>query len=53
LSLDALRSHVAAEKIDTVVVAITDRQGRLQGNRMDASSSWTKWPNTARTAATT
>ena len=36
LSLDALRSQVAAGTIDTVVVAITDMQGRLQGKRMDA-----------------
>jgi glutamine synthetase len=36
LSLDALRGQVAAGTIDTVVVAITDMQGRLQGKRMDA-----------------
>jgi glutamine synthetase len=37
LTLDQLRADVAADAIDTVVVAMTDLQGRLQGKRLDAS----------------
>jgi glutamine synthetase len=36
LTLDALRAEVADGSIDTVVLAITDMQGRLQGKRLDA-----------------
>jgi glutamine synthetase len=36
LPLDALRTAVADGSIDTVVLAITDMQGRLQGKRLDA-----------------
>ena len=36
LSVEALRSGVADGTIDTVVVAIVDLQGRLQGKRLDA-----------------
>ena len=36
LELEALRAGVADGSIDTVVVAITDMQGRLQGKRLDA-----------------
>ncbi len=36
LGLDDLRAHVAAGTIDTVVVALPDMQGRLQGKRVDA-----------------
>jgi glutamine synthetase len=36
LDLDALRAGVEDGTIDTVVVAITDMQGRLQGKRLDA-----------------
>ena len=34
--IDALRDAVRARKIDTVVVAMTDMQGRLQGKRFHA-----------------
>lgn len=37
LGLDELRACVAEDSIDTVVVAITDMQGRLQGKRVDAT----------------
>ena len=37
LSLDELRGAVEDDLIDTVIVAITDMQGRLQGKRMDAT----------------
>ncbi|SDJ38418.1 glutamine synthetase [Frankineae bacterium MT45] len=37
LSLEALRVDVANGSIDTVVVAIVDMQGRLQGKRFDAN----------------
>ena len=37
LSVDALRADVASGAIDTVVVALTDMQGRLQGKRMHAA----------------
>jgi glutamine synthetase len=36
LSVDELRSHVEAGTIDTVLVAIVDMQGRLQGKRCAA-----------------
>ena len=36
LSLEDLRLDVAAGRVDTVVVAITDMQGRLQGKRLHA-----------------
>jgi glutamine synthetase len=36
LSLDELRESVAAGEIDTVIVALTDMQGRLQGKRLHA-----------------
>jgi glutamine synthetase len=34
LSLETLKTRIAAEEIDTVVLAITDMQGRLQGKRL-------------------
>ena len=37
LSVDALHAEVARGDIDTVVVALTDMQGRLQGKRMHAA----------------
>ncbi|HEY0238248.1 MAG TPA: glutamine synthetase, partial [Friedmanniella sp.] len=37
LSVHALRAEVASGAIDTVVVALTDMQGRLQGKRMHAA----------------
>ena len=36
LSLDDLRSEVDAGRIDTVLLALTDMQGRLQGKRLTA-----------------
>jgi glutamine synthetase len=36
LSIEALRSLVEAGDVDTVLVAIPDMQGRLQGKRLDA-----------------
>jgi glutamine synthetase len=36
MRLDELRSAIAERSIDTVIVAIVDMQGRLQGKRMDA-----------------
>jgi len=40
-------------EIDTIIVAITDMQGRLQGKRLDASYSSTNWPTaSSRVAAT-
>ena len=53
LSVDALRSAVAAGTIDTVVVAIVDLQGRLQGKRLDASTSSMTCSSTAPRVATT
>jgi glutamine synthetase len=35
-SLDALRQDVSDGALDTVVIALTDMQGRLQGKRLDA-----------------
>ncbi len=42
-SIEALRADVETGAIDTVVVAITDMQGRLQGKRFHARSSSTRW----------
>ncbi len=36
LSLDELRALIAAGEIDTVILALTDMQGRLQGKRLSA-----------------
>src|ERR1700751_4872038 len=36
LSLDGLRESVSNGDIDTVIVAVTDMQGRLQGKRFHA-----------------
>src|SRR5438045_9654862 len=36
LSLDQLRNAVQAERVDTVLLALTDVQGRLQGKRLTA-----------------
>src|SRR3954452_13997242 len=36
LTLDQLRTEVANERIDTVLLALTDMQGRLQGKRIVA-----------------
>src|SRR5687767_8193161 len=36
LSVDELRAHVDAGRVDTVLIAITDMQGRLQGKRCAA-----------------
>ncbi len=37
LTLDQLRNAVQAEPIDTVLLALTDMQGRLQGKRLTAA----------------
>ncbi|HSL01235.1 MAG TPA: glutamine synthetase family protein [Rubrobacteraceae bacterium] len=37
LDLDTLRSEVDAGRIDTVLIAMTDMQGRLQGKRLTAT----------------
>jgi glutamine synthetase len=37
LDLETLRSEVDAGRIDTVLIAMTDMQGRLQGKRLTAS----------------
>src|SRR5690242_21830580 len=36
LTLDSLRRMIEADEIDTVVLAFTDMQGRLQGKRLHA-----------------
>ena len=35
-TLDQLRTAVSQDRIDTVLLALTDMQGRLQGKRLDA-----------------
>jgi glutamine synthetase len=46
LTLDQLRAEIADGTIDTVVVAFTDMQGRLQGKRMHGQwfvdTSWAR-----------
>ena len=34
LTLDRLRSMIEGDEVDTVVLAFTDMQGRLQGKRL-------------------
>jgi glutamine synthetase len=36
MTLDELRAEVEAGRVDTVLLCLTDMQGRLQGKRMDA-----------------
>ena len=36
VNIDALREAIRMQEIDTVVVAMTDRRGRLQGKRFHA-----------------
>jgi glutamine synthetase len=36
LTLDALTKLVSSDEIDTVIIALTDLQGRLQGKRLTA-----------------
>ncbi len=36
LTLEELRAHVETGRVDTVLVALTDMQGRLQGKRLHA-----------------
>ena len=38
LTMEELRADVEAGRIDTVVMAMTDMQGRLQGKRLDAGA---------------
>ncbi|HLL98044.1 MAG TPA: glutamine synthetase, partial [Rubrobacteraceae bacterium] len=37
LDLETLRGEVEAGRIDTVLIAMTDMQGRLQGKRLTAA----------------
>ena len=54
LTLDDLRSAGSTTgEIDTVVVAFTDMQGRLQGKRLHGRTSSTTCSSTAPRAATT
>ena len=51
---DELKAEIAAGDIDTVLLALTDMQGRLQGKRLTrAVVPAIAWPATARRAATT
>ena len=38
LTMDELRADVDSGAVDTVVMAITDMQGRLQGKRLEAGA---------------
>ena len=38
MTLDELRALVERGEVDTVVLAMTDMQGRLQGKRLDAEA---------------
>ena len=46
LSTDDLATAVAADEIDTVVVAFPDMQGRLMGKRVRATFFSTSWAET-------
>ena len=45
MTLEQLRAEVEAGAIDTVLLAITDMQGRLQGKRLTAATSSTRSPH--------
>ena len=59
LTLDELRAEVEAGQVDTVLLAMTDMQGRLQGKRLAAThflddvltttprAATTCWPSTS------
>ena len=42
MTLDELRAKVEAGELDTVLLALTDMQGRLQGKRLTARP-WSSW----------
>ena len=52
MNLDELRARVEGGEIDTVLLGMTDMQGRLQGKRLNARHSSTRWSTTAPRAAT-
>ena len=53
LTLEQLQVEVAADQIDTVLIVVTDMQGRLQGKRLSARYFLEEVPRTAPRAATT
>ena len=53
LTVEKLRTLVDAGVVDTVVIAITDMQGRLQGKRCGAATSSTSCSRTRPRHATT
>ena len=53
MTLDELKAGVAAGQVDTVLLAMTDIQGRLQGKRLTARHFLDEVPRTAPRAATT
>ena len=53
LDLDTLRAEAEAGRIDTVLLAMTDMQGRLQGKRLTADHFSKKSPRRTPRAATT
>ena len=53
LTLDRLRHLIAEGDVDTVVMAFTDMQGRLQGKRLHAQYFLDRGSSTAPRAATT
>ena len=53
MTLDELKAEIAAGDIDTVLLALTDMQGRLQGKRLTAPWFLQSVAGTAPRAATT
>jgi hypothetical protein len=53
LSIDELRAEVEGGRVDTVLLAMTDMQGRLQASAWPRPTSWTTcWSITPRAATT-
>ena len=53
LTMEGLRQRIDAGEVDTVVLAFTDMQGRLQGKRLHGRYFLDTWWGTAPRAATT
>ena len=53
LTLDELKTAIRPGAIDTVLLAMTDMQGRLEGKRLSAQHFLERWSSTARRPATT
>ena len=53
IDLEHLKPLIGSGEVDTVVIAFTDMQGRLQGKRLHGRTSSTWWSSRGWRAATT